>query len=315
MGLAVWVFASFASAQASPGPSHPQQHKDKASEIAQPAQRPAVPRVPLMYGEQVQEQTLTQPPEVSWDGKQLTIDTENSTLTDVLLAVRAKTGASVEIPPSAANEKVALHIGPAPVREVISTLLYGTNFDYVVQAADDDPDGLRSVIVTLRGKGEDMVAGETTTTVPTGPGVRMMRGYAAPGKPAYQAAAEAALAEQPSSDNSAAPADSASAAPETAPAQDPAAPAAAESASANSPAANTDPNAAPAATADASSMSTTDISPVTTRASTAITSSSDAGSEGAMSHMVQDLQRMYQQRQQIQAQQNQQNQAKQPAAN
>jgi len=306
LGLAVWVVASFASAQATPAPSRAPQKKDK-TEVAEPVQKPAPAlRVPLILGDQVEEQNLTQPPDVSWDGKLLTVDTENSTLNEILLAVRAQTGATVEIPPSASTEHVALHIGPAPVRDVISTLLYGTNYDYVIQAADDDPDGLRAVIVTLRGKGEDMLSADTTVTVPSGPGVRMMKGYAAPGKPAFQADAEAALSDSPAIDTPA-PTDSASATPPAG--SDQAAPAATDAAAANT----ADPSTTPATSADADSSPSVDSMPLTSRTSTAaLTASEPVGDPSSMSHMVQDLQRMYQQRQQIQAQQNQ---AKQSSTN
>ena len=125
------------------------------------------------------EQTPPQPPTISWDGVQLTIDAENSTLSDIMLAIRSHTGASIEMPPSASRERVAVHLGPAPIREVLSSLLYGSAFDYIVQGSDTDPNGLRRVILTARGGSDDPAAAVDAAKVA---GMRLMPGYVAPGK-------------------------------------------------------------------------------------------------------------------------------------
>jgi hypothetical protein len=313
MGLAIWVFASLASAQATPGPSRIQERKEKPATpvVVAPAQQVPHPKVPI-YGAAVPEQTLPQPPEVSWDGKMLTIDAENSKLSDILLAVRAKTGAAIDFPGSASSERVVVHLGPAAVREVLSSLLYGTNFDYVIQASDDDEDGLRSVVVTTHGGSPDdaVVVADT----PQRPGIRLMPGYSAPGKRSFQAAAEAAAADnadQPVPENSAAAAESAFVAGEapSATSEPGSAPAGAESAS-SQPASTDSQSPSPTADAgagigDGSSASRATIS------STASPASSSSGSS-ALPQMISDMQRLFQQRQQIQAQQNQ---AAKPPAN
>ena len=97
-------------------------------------------------------------PQVVWDGKLLSIDSENSTLADILIAVKTQTGADLDIPPNASRERVAARLGPGPAREVLSTLLGGTDFDYVIQASDGDPDGVQSVLLTPRGKTDSTVA-------------------------------------------------------------------------------------------------------------------------------------------------------------
>jgi len=304
MGLAIWVFASLASAQATPGPPRVQDKPAAAAPVQQLAH--PVARVPISPA-LVPEQTLPQPPEIAWDGKQLTIDAENSKLSDVLLAVRAKTGASIDFPAGAASERVAVHLGPAPAREVLSSLLYGTTYDYVIQAAEDDPDALRNVVLTARGKGDDSVAADgAVVAADTGKTpVRMMRGYAAPGKPAFQAAGEAALAAEQ------AVVESAAAAAESAATTDGAAPTAGqgsaasgpESASAGAAPTNTDPNSTPAAAAtipaDGSAVAGSDIPPTTTA-----TSGGNSGEQSEVSRRMQDMVRMFEQRRQIQAEQN-----------
>jgi hypothetical protein len=311
MGLTIWVFASLASAQATPGPSRIQERKEKPATpvVAAPAQLAPHPVVPI-YGAAAPEQTLPQPPEIAWDGKQLTIDAENSRLSDILLAIRAKTGASVDFPGGATSERVAVHFGPAPVREVLSSLLYGTDFDYVIQSPDDDEDGLRSVVVTLHGgKGDDVVGGdaeEVAADAAKKPGMRLMRGYAAPGKPAFQAEAEAALAAKQDEAESAVTAESAAATDTDGPTRGQgAAASSAESAAAGPSPANADPKSVPAATssADGSTVAVSDIPPSSTAA--ASSSGDSSGEQSEASQKVQNMLNMYEQRRQIQAQQNQ----------
>ena len=97
-----------------------------------------------------------------WDGEMLTINAENSNLSDILVAVRARTGAAIDIPPGADKERLAARLGPGPAREVISTLLSWTDFDYIIQASDTDPLSIQSVLLTPRGKSDTAVADAAT---------------------------------------------------------------------------------------------------------------------------------------------------------
>ena len=308
MGLAIWVFVSSASAQATPGPPHIQERKEKqaTSAVVAPVQQPAHPVVPI-YGAAASEETLPQPPEVVWDGKQLTIDAENSKLSDILLAVRAKTGASVDFPGGATSERVAVHLGPAPVREVLSSLLYGPDFDYVIQAADDDEDGLGSVVVTQRGgKGEDVVGADAPVVAADAvktPAMRLMRGWAAPGKPAFQAEAEAALAAKQAEADGASATETDAAVPT--PGQG-SADSGAESAAAGPPPANADPKSASSTSSAGSTVTVSDIPPATTASATSASSSGDSsGEQSEAAQRVQNMMNMFEQRRQIQARQNQ----------
>ena len=84
-----------------------------AKELAPPATIPPRPLPGI-------GQEPTRPPTVTWDGKQLTIDAENSTLADILSAVRETTGASIDMPGSASMERVFVHLGPGPPRDILS---------------------------------------------------------------------------------------------------------------------------------------------------------------------------------------------------
>jgi hypothetical protein len=232
------------------------------------------------------------PPTISWDGQQLTIDADNSTLSEILLGIRARTGASIDMPPSTGAEKVFVHLGPAPIREVLSSLLYGTDFDYVIQASDTDERGLRSVTLTEREK-SDKADAVTASDAPGQPRKRLMPGYSAPGKRDFQVAAETAAESSASSSTESAAADtSPPASQEPAPAGAEPAATVAQGASADSPASGS--AAAMVAGANQSLNRT------------ALTSSGDSNSSGmsSVSEIEQNLLHMYQQRQQIQALQN-----------
>ena len=244
----------------------------------------------------VVEQSPSQAPVISWDGKQLTIDAENTSLSEILLAIRARTGASIEMPPSTSAERVAVHMGPAPVREVISSLLYGTDFNYVIESSAGDDEGLGKVIITAREKDSSEDASGSTTAGSRS--VRLMPGYAAPGKRDFEVnhnngdndASAQAESSNPAGGEVAnqAAADPGTENPQSASKAD------------GQPAPSADSNA-PTPDAGVPSMGLAQSAATAPFASSSAGSSSDGSS---ISKMEQDLQRLYEQRKQIQAQQN-----------
>jgi hypothetical protein len=104
------------------------------------------PPLPLL----TTEQTVPNPPWVSYEGGQLTIIAENSELSDVLSLLRACTGADIDFPPSAAHERIWAGLGPGPARRVLAALLGGIGLDYAIQASDIDPQGVRRVLLSTR---------------------------------------------------------------------------------------------------------------------------------------------------------------------
>lgn len=283
-------------------PASPQAKKGSQANPNPPvAEQPAPPPA------QVWLPPLTNPehsPEISWDGKLLTIDAENSSLADIMLGIRSRTGAQVDMPASASRERVAVHLGPAPIREVLSSLLYGTEFNYVVQSSEDDESALGKVILISRDGDENLEDAVADSTHPN-PKIRLMPGYAAPGKRDFEVAHQRAMAE-----NSSAPA-------EPAAAESPEPEADQSAVAADSNAANPQPDAPVASNTDAAdSNSSADASaltapdqPLSAGVTAPIipngsTSASSSGGTSTMSQIEQNLQKMYQQRQQLQAQQN-----------
>jgi hypothetical protein len=82
----------------------------------------------------------------------LTISAQNSTLGDILKAVRVQTGATVDLPGNA-SERVVGHFGPAPARDVLTSLLNGSHFNYLLLGSSTDPSALDRVILLAKSGG------------------------------------------------------------------------------------------------------------------------------------------------------------------
>ena len=88
-------------------------------------------------------------PVVKYKDGELSIEAHNSTLSDVLKAVRQQTGAELEIPPNA-TERVVADLGPGPARQVLADLLNGTHFNYVMVGSSTDPSAVLSIFLTSK---------------------------------------------------------------------------------------------------------------------------------------------------------------------
>lgn len=154
------------------------------------------------------ERVVSKPPQITYEDGQLTIVAENSPLSEVMSALRATIGADIDLPTSVARQRIWVRLGPGPARKVLRDLLDNTELDYVFQASESDPEGIKSVLLTLRSK-----------TVEQGvPGSRVARAANRRDLPATSSPVEV-----PEQDNSA-PAESASVS-DTAPAVSPSPPA------------------------------------------------------------------------------------------
>ena len=88
------------------------------------------------------------PPQVTFQNSQLTIVAPNSTLADILRAVRKQTGAEIEIPP--APERVVTRLGPGPARSVVAELLNGSRFNYILLGSPSDDSVLTRVVLVAK---------------------------------------------------------------------------------------------------------------------------------------------------------------------
>jgi hypothetical protein len=143
LSLLLWTAGSTANAQ------KPVPKKKKVAKQEQPAPPPlpAPPPPPPTL-----EQLPAVPPKVSFRNGMLTIVAENSTLSDILHAVRAQTGAAVEVP-SNATERVVTHLGPGVPRDILAALLNGSHFNYVMLGSPTDANKVDRVILTSKAGG------------------------------------------------------------------------------------------------------------------------------------------------------------------
>lgn len=136
--LALLLFARCAIAQNAPVTT-----PDTAAEA--PAQTASAPPA--------SEKTPAGPPKISYVDGQLRIDALDSTLADVLTKVAALTGVKIDVPAGANSERMpVVELGPGPARQILAALLNDSNFDYLIQASDTEPEKLQSVMLMLREK-------------------------------------------------------------------------------------------------------------------------------------------------------------------
>jgi len=123
-------------------------------------------RMALLANPLIPEQAGANQLRVSYEDGKLTIIAENSLLSDVLSAVRAQTGADIELPPGASSQRIWARLGPGPARSVLATLLDSTSLDYVIRASETDPQSIQSILLMVREK-------TATSAVPGTPGTSM----------------------------------------------------------------------------------------------------------------------------------------------
>jgi hypothetical protein len=106
-------------------------------------------------------------PQVSYQNGELTIVAPNSTLGDILRAVRKQTGAEIEIPE--ARERVVTHLGPGLPRDIMAELLNGSRFNYVLLGSPQDPGALTRVVLVAK-TGPDSAGDNNRPVQQTPPG-------------------------------------------------------------------------------------------------------------------------------------------------
>jgi len=87
-------------------------------------------------------------PVVKYANGKLSIAAQNATMGDLLRALSSATGAVIDFPNEHAAERMSANIGPGTVRDVLSSLLNGSGFNYVILGSQNNPDVLRRLILT-----------------------------------------------------------------------------------------------------------------------------------------------------------------------
>ena len=188
LGIAVSVGTSSpagATTQAQQTQQTQQTHKKKKAQKQQPPP-PPLPSGPTGPVQQIPLDSIAaMAPQVTFQNNQLTIVAPNSTLADILRAVRKQTGAEIDIPP--APERVVTHLGPGSARAVVAQLLNGSRFNYVLLGSPADETMLTRVVLVAK-------SGPEVTPGPAGanPQPAIAQANNAPEDPASDAEAEAA---------------------------------------------------------------------------------------------------------------------------
>ena len=131
----------------------------------QEAARQTAPPSPAVAG-----QPTVKRPLVTYEDGELTIIAENTSLSEVMKALRASLGADIDLPANVTDQHIWVRLGPGPARQILRDLLDSTEFNYVIQASESDPDGIRSVLLTPKSTGAE-------TAPAAKPGIRWMPGH------------------------------------------------------------------------------------------------------------------------------------------
>lgn len=136
--------------------------KGKKEVVEAPPPPPPPPPTP--------EQLPAQTPEVVYAGGLLTISAPNSTMNDVLAAVRRVTGATIEKPPLGGSDRVVVHLGPGQPKDVLSALFNGSRYDYIILGPTGQPGAVQRIILTAKSSApQTLVAGAPGRPAPNQP--------------------------------------------------------------------------------------------------------------------------------------------------
>jgi hypothetical protein len=145
--------------------------------------------------------------EVTFEGNELLIQAKDRALSEILDAVRAKTGASIDVSGQGTSEHMTVKIGPGPARQVLSSLLGWTDFDYVIQGSEADSLGIQSIMLFPKTKPSGSTPGTSAIVPNRQPLASQQRRMPAPvetpepeAAPAQEPIADAAPAQEPIAD-------------------------------------------------------------------------------------------------------------------
>jgi hypothetical protein len=88
-------------------------------------------------------------PQVTVIGGTLTIQAADNSLNEVLRAVSRQTNIPIEGRLDG-DERVAAKIGPAPLRDVLLTLLQGSHYSFVLMSKDSQPQAVEKIVLMSR---------------------------------------------------------------------------------------------------------------------------------------------------------------------
>jgi hypothetical protein len=126
--------------------SHPPKI-DLPPQAASATQKASVVSSQVEHSSQPTQGISATKPTITYSNGLLSIDAEDAPLADVLYTIGEKTGAGIQMPMSDGMlDRVALKMGPATPRQLLTTLLEGSRYTYFI--VEDGSGGLQKVILT-----------------------------------------------------------------------------------------------------------------------------------------------------------------------
>jgi hypothetical protein len=96
----------------------------------------------------------------------LSLTSKDGSLADVLDEIREQTGADIAVPAGAEQEKVAASLGPASPRDVLTQLLNGSRYNFIIVGSDSDANKVDRVILSLKSAADMAVPSEAAMPEP-----------------------------------------------------------------------------------------------------------------------------------------------------
>ncbi|HTK95895.1 MAG TPA: hypothetical protein VL382_09670, partial [Terriglobales bacterium] len=113
--------------------------RKRGKQAVQQVQLPPPPPTP--------EQLPPTRPTVSYRNGQLSILANNSTMSDVLNAVRQQTGAAIDTTGVSPSDRVYVKLGPGAPKDILAALLNGSRFNFAILGSDKDPNAVAHVVL------------------------------------------------------------------------------------------------------------------------------------------------------------------------
>jgi hypothetical protein len=98
-------------------------------------------------GNQTRVPSTPNRPIVTYTNGKLTVTAWNSSLTEVLRAISAQTGIVIDFSAGGAADRIFVREGPGTTRHVLTNLLNGSGYNYVILAPPSAPDELTRVVL------------------------------------------------------------------------------------------------------------------------------------------------------------------------
>lgn len=143
--LAMQLLVTPVAAQGTPGGS-------RGTQLQTAARARTVSNPATQWSAGSNENAASTQPRVTFENGLLSISANNSSLSDILIAVHSCTGADIDLPNDVSTERVTVQLGPGPARKVLSDLLGWSSYDYIIQGSGTDSLAIQSVTLMVRTK-------------------------------------------------------------------------------------------------------------------------------------------------------------------